>query len=216
LTFGGVLVVLSVLYAHTYTLPLLSVMLLIIGALWIRKTVQELGWDNVRGQFYAVMGGAFLLQSVGFLLTGMSTTITLSILAAAIYLLARLLFLIGNVRYVFHFQSLGYGIGRPMTTLVAVITLLLGGTVLLLGKASSIPLYPWFIALDSAMLFIVLYNFLLLRGSDIARKWAIGYAVIFLFLVGDYLLASGHGPLYPVLLWTTSFTLMGVISLMRG
>ncbi len=213
---GGAVIVLSVLRFPTATLPLLSAMLLVVGMLWIRKAVRELGWDNVRGQFYTIMGGAFLLQGVGFLLTGMGTSITLTVSAASLYLLARLMFLIGNARYILHFRSLGYGIGWPMTVLAVAITVAIGGTVLLLGNTSNIPLSPWFIVLDSAMLFIVLYNFLLLRGSDIASKWAIGYAVIFLFLVGDYLLAVGRETVYPVSLWTTSFVLMGAISLMRG
>ncbi len=206
---------LSLAYAPLLSPYSLSILTLISGVLWMRKG-RELGTESVRGRFYMVMGTGLLVQSLGFLLTDVGDEITLSLPAAALYLITRLLLLVGNLYYVLYFRSLGYGIGPLRTFFVLLFTLGVGGVVLLFGGTSGVPLMGLLAATDILMLFIILYNLLLLQGSETAHKWAVGSAVILSMIAADLLLASGAEMLHTVFLWAVSFTLMGAIAVMKG
>lgn len=209
------LVSLSIAYAPLLSPYSLSILTLISGVLWMRKG-RELGTESVRGRFYTVMGTGLLVQSLGFLLTEVGEEITLSLPAAALYLITRLLFLVGNLYYVLYFRSLGYGIGPLRTSFVLLFTLGVGGVVLFFGGTSGVPLMGLLVATDILMLFIILYNLLLLQGSETAHKWAVGSAVILSMIAADLLLASGTEVTHTVSLWAVSFILMGAIAVMKG
>ncbi len=203
-----------------YVMYVLGIHLVLISALWVYKSVSELGWDNVRGQFYAVMSLAFLLQGLGFLLTGYGRTLVLPFLGLLLYILARFFFFIANVRYIAHFQSLGYRLNLLRGMVVLALTVLLLGITALIPNVVSIfrTLSPYilFILLDVGMAFIIFYNLLLLWGSDIARRWAMGSVAIGTYLLADALFIAGVSPFFTVALWILASTVMGLIATIRG
>lgn len=203
--------------AVPYTLALL---LMVVTGLWVYKAIYELGTDNVRGQFYLIMAVAFLFQGIGFAFTHIDGVITLPLLGIITYILARFFFFTANARYIFYFQSLGYRLSLKRAVVVVVITSVLTVLTFFIPNVPGIFLtlspYVVFILLDVAMVFIVLYNLLLLWGSEIAKKWAIGSVVIASFLMGDAFFIGGASPWISVGFWTLASTLMGIIATIRG
>ena len=203
-----------------YVMYVLGFHLVLISVLWAYKAVGELGLDNVRGQFYAIMAAAFLLQGLGFLMTGYGKALLLPFTGLLLYILARFFFFVANVRYIAHFQSLGYRLNLLRGGLVALITVLLLGITAL--TPNVVPIfrtfspYILFILLDVGMAFIIFYNLLLLWGSEIAKRWAMGSVAIGTYLFADALFIGGAPPIYPVLLWILASTVMGLIATIRG
>ncbi|NPB03007.1 MAG: hypothetical protein GXO39_01140 [Thermotogae bacterium] len=198
---------------------LLGVLLMLVAALWIRKAL-ELGVRSVRGQFYAIMSFAFLFQGVGFTFTDVSSSIHLPFIALVSYTLARFFFFTANFRYIFYFQSLGYRLTFKRATVVVILTLLSAVLTLLIPRVPTILLtlspFLLFLLLDVGMVFIVIYNMLLLWGSEIARRWAVGSVVIVSFLMGDAFFIAGAPPIASLGFWTIASTLMGIIATIRG
>ncbi len=219
-----ILMALSVIVAGMYVpyaVPyVLAILLLLVAGLWTYKALYELGADNVRGQFYLTMAIAFLFQGVGFAFTRIDGVITLSLIGVITYVLARFFFFVANARYIFYFQSLGYRLTVSRAVVVVAITLLLTVLTFFIPNVPGIFLtlspYVVFILLDVGMVFIVLYNLLLLWGSEIAKKWAIGSVVIASFLMGDAFFIGGASPWISVGFWTLASTLMGIIATIRG
>jgi len=216
----GLLSLLSALLSPPYTPILLSLLLIFISFVWAVKAKVELGLDNVRGQFYAIMAVAFLSQGIGFAFTDVGDAITLHLVGIITYILARFFLFIGNVRYIVYFQSLGYRLNLPRLAVVLLLTLLLIGMTVLVPNVTdmfrTLSPYALFIALDVGMAFIIFYNLLLLWGSEIAKKWAIGSVAIGTYLLGDALFIGQASPTYTVTLWTLASVMMGFIGTLEG
>jgi hypothetical protein len=224
---GGVLLIVAALvvlalwfYAPGGVPYVLSFLLFLVAALWFYKAFMELGMDSVRGQFYAVMALAFVFQGIGFTFTNVNNVITLSFIGIIAYILARFFFFVANLRYIVYFQSLGYRLNPARAALVVVFTLFFTVLTFFIPNVANMFLrlspYLIFILLDVGMVFIVIYNLLLLWGSEIAKKWAIGSVVIVSFLMGDALFIGGAEPWTSIAFWTLASTLMGIIATIRG
>jgi len=198
----------------------LAFLLFLVAALWAYKAFGELGIDNVRGQFYAIMSIAFVFQGIGFAFTNVGSVITLSLTGIITYILARFFFFASNLRYIVYFQSLGYRLNLTRAMIVLFSTLAFTVLTLFIPNVVNIfvSLSPYivFILLDVFMVFIVIYNLFLLWGSEIAKKWAIGSIVIVSFLMGDAFFIGGASPGISILFWTLASTLMGIIATIRG
>ncbi len=216
----AILSLLTLYLVPQYVMYVLGIHLMLISAMWMYKSAAELGFDNVRGQFYAIMSLAFLLQGLGFLLTGYGNPIVLPFLGLLLYILARFFFFVANVRYIAHFQSLGYRLNLVRGLIVLILTVLLLGVTALIPNVlfifRTLSPYILFILLDVGMAFIIFYNLLLLWGSEIAKRWAMGSVAIGTYLLADALFIAGVSPAYPVLLWVLASTVMGLIATIRG
>jgi hypothetical protein len=200
-----------------YSLALLCITTFI---LWILKGALELGVESVRGQFYVIVGIAFLFQGLGFFFADFSKSVDFDFFGLVFMTLARFFFFAANVRYIWFFQTSGYYLTffRLMILLV-VFSLIFTSTFFVPNLQDHFlkvsPLVS-FIILDWGMVFIVLYNLLLLWGTEIGKRWAIGSIIIFSFLFADALFIAGFPSNFPFTLWTVSTFLMALISLIRG
>jgi hypothetical protein len=187
--------------------------------LWILKGI-ELGVESVRGQFYVIVGTAFIFQGLAFLFADISETVKFDIFGLVFMTLARFFFFAANARYIWFFQTSGYYLTfvRLMILLVA-FSLIFTSTFFVPNLPDHFlkvsPLVS-FIILDWGMVFIVLYNLLLLWGTEIGKRWAIGSIIIFSFLFADALFVAGFPSNFPFTLWTMTTFLMSLISLIRG
>jgi hypothetical protein len=188
--------------------------------LWILKGALELGVESVRGQFYVIVGTAFIFQGLAFLFADVSETINFDIFGLVFMTLARLFFFAANARYIWFFQTSGYYLTfvRLMILLVA-FSLIFTSTFFVPNLQDQFlkvsPLVS-FIILDWGMVFIVLYNLLLLWDTEIGKRWAIGSIIIFSFLFADALFIAGFPSNFPFTLWTVSNFFMALIPLIRG
>jgi hypothetical protein len=200
-----------------YSLALFSIITFI---LWILKGAFELGVESVRGQFYVIVGIAFLFQGLAFFFADFSETVKFDIFGLIFMILARFFFFAANVRYIWFFQTSGYYLTfvRLMILLVA-FSLIFTSTFFVPNLQDQFlkvsPLVS-FIILDWGMVFIVLYNLLLLWETEIGKRWAIGSIIIFSFLFADALFIAGFPSNFPFTLWTMTTFLMSLISLIRG
>jgi hypothetical protein len=187
---------------------------------WILKGALELGVESVRGQFYVIVGTAFIFQGLAFLFADVSETVKFDIFGLVFMTLARFFFFAANARYIWFFQTSGYYLTfvRLMILLVA-FSLIFTSTFFVPNLQEHFlkvsPLVS-FIILDWGMVFIVLYNLLLLWDTEIGKRWAIGSIVIFSFLFADALFIAGFPSSFPFTLWTVVTFLMALISLIRG
>jgi hypothetical protein len=187
--------------------------------LWILKGI-ELGVESVRGQFYVILGTGFLFQGLGFFFADFSKVVNFEIFGLIFMTLARFFFFAANARYIWFFQSSGYYLTfvRLMILLVA-FSLIFTSTFFVPNLQDHFlkvsPLVS-FIILDWGMVFVVLYNLLLLWGTEIGKRWAIGSIVIFSFLFGDALFIAGFPSNFPFTLWAVANFLMALIPLIRG
>jgi hypothetical protein len=187
---------------------------------WILKGALELGVESVRGQFYVIVGTAFLFQGLAFFFADLSETVKFDIFGLIFMILARFFFFAANVRYIWFFQTSGYYLTfvRLMILLVA-FSLIFTSTFFVPNLQDQFlkvsPLVS-FIILDWGMVFIVLYNLLLLWETEIGKRWAIGSIIIFSFLFADALFIAGFPSNFPFTLWTMTTFLMSLISLIRG
>jgi len=188
--------------------------------LWVLKGALELGVESVRGQFYVIVGTAFIFQGLAFLFADVSETIKFDIFGLVFMTLARLFFFAANARYIWFFQTSGYYLTfvRLMILLVA-FSLIFTSTFFVPNLQDQFlkvsPLVS-FIILDWGMVFIVLYNLLLLWDTEIGKRWAIGSIIIFSFLFADALFIAGFPSNFPFTLWAMTTFLMSLISLIRG
>ena len=216
----GLVSLISVFRFPSYTPILLASLLVFITVVWAIKAAVELGLDNVRGQFYMIMAIAFLSQGIGFAFTNIGDVITLPFVGIITYILARFFLFIGNVRYIVYFQSLGYRLNLTRFLTVLLLTFLLIGMTVLVPNVvdmfRTLSPYALFIALDVGMAFIIFYNLLLLWGSEIAKKWAIGSVAIGTYLLGDALFIGRASPTYTLTLWTLASVMMGFIATLEG
>jgi hypothetical protein len=224
----GFLVVLSLaiisLYLQFSGNPLskysLALVCIITFIFWILKGAFELGVESVRGQFLVILGTGFLFQGLGFFFADVSETVKFEIFGLVFMTLARFFFFAANARYIWFFQSSGYYLTfvRLMILLVA-FALIFTSTFFIPNLQDHFlkvsPLVS-FIILDWGMVFIVLYNLLLLWDTEIGKRWAIGSIVIFTFLLADALFVAGFPANFPFTLWTMTTFLMSLISLIRG
>jgi hypothetical protein len=224
----GFLVVLSLaiisLYLQFSGNPLskysLALVCIITFIFWILKGAFELGVESVRGQFLVILGTGFLFQGLGFFFADVSETVKFDFFGLIFMTLARFFFFAANVRYIWFFQTSGYYLTfvRLMILLVA-FSLIFTSTFFVPNLQDYFlkvsPLVS-FIILDWGMVFIVLYNLLLLWDTEIGKRWAIGSIVIFTFLLADALFVAGFPANFPFTLWTMTTFLMSLISLIRG
>jgi hypothetical protein len=187
--------------------------------LWILKGI-ELGVESVRGQFYVILGTGFLFQGLAFFFADFGKTVKFEIFGLVFMTLARFFFFASNVRYIWFFQTSGYYLTfvRLMILLVA-FSLIFTSTFFvpnLQDHLLKVSPFVSFIILDWGMVFIVLYNLLLLWGTEIGKRWAIGSIVIFSFLFADALFIAGFPSNFPFTLWTVATFFMALISLIRG
>jgi len=200
-----------------YSLALTCIITLI---LLVLKGAFELGVESVRGQFLVILGTGFLFQGLGFFFADVSETVKFDIFGLVFMTLGRFFFFAANVRYIWFFQTSGYYLTfvRLMILLVA-FSLIFTSTFFVPNLQDQFlkvsPLVS-FIILDWGMFFIVLYNLLLLWGTDIGKRWAIGSIIIFSFLFADALFIAGFPSNFPFTLWTVVTFLMALISLIRG
>ncbi|MCC6011617.1 hypothetical protein LM594_01350 [Candidatus Caldipriscus sp.] len=187
--------------------------------LWILKGI-ELGVESVRGQFYVILGTGFLFQGLAFFFADFSKVVNFEIFGLIFMTLGRFFFFAANARYIWFFQTSGYYLtfARLMILLVA-FSLIFTSTFFVPNLQDHFlkvsPLVS-FIILDWGMVFIVLYNLLLLWDTEIGKRWAIGSIVIFSFLFADALFVAGFPSNFPFTLWTVASFLMALISLIRG
>jgi hypothetical protein len=187
--------------------------------LWILKGI-ELGVESVRGQFYVILGTGFLFQGLAFFFADFSKSVNFEIFGLVFMTLGRFFFFASNVRYIWFFQTSGYYLTfvRLMILLVA-FSLIFTSTFFVPNLQDYFlkvsPLVS-FIILDWGMVFIVLYNLLLLWGTEIGKRWAIGSIAIFSYLFADALFIAGFPSNFPFTLWTVVTFLMALISLIRG
>jgi hypothetical protein len=187
---------------------------------WILKGAFELGVESVRGQFYVILGTGFIFQGLAFFFADVSKTVNFELFGLIFMTLARFFFFAANVRYIWFFQTSGYYLTfvRLMILLVA-FSLIFTSTFFVPNLQDQFlkvsPLVS-FIILDWGMVFIVLYNLLLLWDTEIGKRWAIGSIVIFSFLFADALFIAGFPSNFPFTLWTVVTFLMSLISLIRG
>jgi len=200
-----------------YSLALVCIITFI---LWILKGALELGVESVRGQFYVIVGTAFIFQGLAFLFADVSETINFDIFGLVFMTLARLFFFAANARYIWFFQTSGYYLTfvRLMILLVA-FSLIFTSTFFVPNLQDQFlkvsPLVS-FIILDWGMVFIVLYNLLLLWDAEIGKRWAIGSIIIFSFLLADALFVAGFPSNFPFTLWTVANFFMSLIAFIRG
>jgi hypothetical protein len=200
-----------------YSLTLACIITLI---LLVLKGAFELGVESVRGQFLVILGTGFLFQGLGFFFADVSETVKFEIFGLIFMTLARFFFFAANVRYIWFFQTSGYYLTfvRLMILLVA-FSLIFTSTFFVPNLQDHFlkvsPLVS-FIILDWGMVFIVLYNLLLLWGTDIGKRWAIGSIIIFSFLFADALFIAGFPSNFPFTLWTVAIFLMSLLPLIRG
>jgi hypothetical protein len=187
--------------------------------LWILKGI-ELGVESVRGQFYVILGTGFLFQGLAFFFADFSKVVNFEIFGLIFMTLARFFFFASNVRYIWFFLTSGYYLTfvRLMILLVA-FSLIFTSTFFVPNLQDHFlkvsPLVS-FIILDWGMVFVVLYNLLLLWDTEIGKRWAIGSIVIFSFLFADALFIAGFPSNFPFTLWTVATFFMALISLFRG
>jgi hypothetical protein len=187
---------------------------------WVLKGAFELGVESVRGQFYVILGTGFLFQGLAFFFADVSKTVNFEIFGLVFMTLARFFFFAANARYIWFFQTSGYYLTfvRLMILLVA-FSLIFTSTFFVPNLQEQFlkvsPLVS-FIILDWGMVFIVLYNLLLLWGTEIGKRWAVGSIIILSFLFADALFIAGFPSSFPFTLWTVSTFLMSLISLIRG
>jgi len=200
-----------------YSLALVCIITFI---LWVLKGALELGVESVRGQFYVIVGTAFIFQGLAFLFADVSETINFDIFGLVFMTLARLFFFAANARYIWFFQTSGYYLTfvRLMILLVA-FSLIFTSTFFVPNLQDQFlkvsPLVS-FIILDWGMVFIVLYNLLLLWDAEIGKRWAIGSIIIFSFLLADALFVAGFPSNFPFTLWTVANFFMSLIAFIRG
>jgi hypothetical protein len=212
------------LYLQFYGNPLskypLALTCIITFIFWILKGAFELGVESVRGQFYIILGTGFLFQGLAFFFADFSKSVNFEIFGLVFMTLGRFFFFASNVRYIWFFQTSGYYLTfvRLMILLVA-FSLIFTSTFFVPNLQDYFlkvsPLVS-FIILDWGMVFIVLYNILLLWGTEIGKRWAIGGIAIFSFLFADALFVAGFPSNFPFTLWTVVTFLMALISLIRG
>ncbi len=187
--------------------------------LWILKGI-ELGVESVRGQFYVILGTGFFFQGLAFFFADFSETVNFEIFGLIFITIGRFFFFASNVRYIWFFQTSGYYLtfARLMILLVA-FSLIFTSTFFVPNLQDYFlkvsPLVS-FIILDWGMVFIVLYNLLLLWGTEIGKRWAIGSIAIFSYLFADALFIAGFPSNLPFTLWTVVNFLMALIPLIRG
>jgi hypothetical protein len=200
-----------------YSLAITCIITLI---LWILKGAFELGVESVRGQFYVILGTGFLFQGLAFFFADVSETVKFDFFGLVFMTLARVFFFAANARYIWFFQTSGYYLTfvRLMILLVA-FSLIFTSTFFVRNLQDQFlkvsPLVS-FIILDWGMVFIVLYNLLLLWGTEIGKRWAIGSIAIFSYLFADALFIAGFPSNFPFTLWTVVTFLMALIPLIRG
>jgi hypothetical protein len=157
---------------------------------------------------------------LAFFFADVSETVNFDIFGLIFMTLGRLFFFAANARYIWFFQTSGYYLTffRLMILLVA-FSLIFTSTFFVPNLPDHFlkvsPLVS-FIILDWGMVFIVLYNLLLLWDTEIGKRWAIGSIVIFSFLFADALFIAGFPSNFPFTLWTVVTFLMALISLIRG
>jgi hypothetical protein len=224
----GFLVVLSLtiisLYLQFSGNPLskysLALMCIITFIFWVLKGTLELGVESVRGQFYVILGTGFLFQGLAFFFADFSKTVNFDIFGLIFMTLARFFFFAANARYIWFFQTSGYYLTfvRLMILLVA-FSLIFTSTFFVPNLQDHFlkvsPLVS-FIILDWGMVFIVLYNLLILWGTEIGKRWAIGSIIILSFLFADALFIAGFPSNFPFTLWTVATLFMALIPLIRG
>jgi hypothetical protein len=187
---------------------------------WILKGALELGVESVRGQFYVILGTGFLFQGLAFFFADFSKVVNFEIFGLIFMTLARFFFFASNARYIWFFQTSGYYLTfvRLMILLVA-FSLIFTSTFFVPNLQDHFlkvsPLVS-FIILDWGMVSVVLYNLLLLLGTEIGKRWAIGSIVIFSLLFADALFIAGFPSNFPFTLWTVATFFMALISLIRG
>jgi hypothetical protein len=200
-----------------YSLALVCIITFIF---WILKGALELGVESVRGQFYVILGTGFLFQGLGYSFADFGETVKFNIFGLIFMALARFFFFAANARYIWFFQTSGYYLTffRLMILLVA-FSLIFTSTFFVPNLQDQFlkvsPLVS-FIILDWGMVFIVLYNLLLLWDTEIGKRWAIGSIIIFSFLLADALFIAEFPSNFPFTLWTVANFFMSLISLIRG
>ncbi len=215
-----VFTILSKFYMENYAAYILGAMTVYVSLLWFLKGYVELGVDNVRGQFYVIMSLAFLSMGLSFFFSKIEDIFVFNLFGIILATVARFFFFAGNFRYIWFFQKSGYYLTFMRLIIVLVIfsvlfslTFYIPNVVNVFSKMSPLVL---FIILDWGMVFIVIYNLMLLWGTDIGKKWAIGAAVVSLFLFGDATFVAQLHATVPFLIWATADVLMASISLMKG
>ena len=198
----------------------LTLLCIITFVLWILKGFFDLGIESVRGQFYVILGTGFLFQGLAFLFANVGKTVTFETMGLVFMTLARLFFFAANARYIVFFQTSGYYLPFIRLMLLLILFSLIFTLTFLIPNLSDhfINVSPLvaFIILDWGMVFIVLYNLLLLWGTDIGKRWAIGAFVIFSFLFADALFIAQFPNIFPLTLWTFAVFFMSLISLIKG
>jgi hypothetical protein len=224
----GFLVILSLtiisLYLQFSGNPLSKYSLALFGIItfifWILKGAFELGVESVRGQFYIILGIGFLFQGLAFFFADFGKAVNFEIFGLIFMTIARFFFFASNVRYIWFFQTSGYYLTfvRLMILLV-VFSLIFTSTFFVPNLQDHFlkvsPLVS-FIILDWGMVFVILYNLLLLWDTEIGKRWAIGSIVIFSLLFADALFIAGFPSNFPFTLWTVSTFFMALIPLIRG
>jgi len=188
--------------------------------LWVLKGALELGVESVRGQFYVILGTGFLFQGLGFFFADFSKAVNFDFFGLIFITLGRFFFFASNVRYIWFFQTSGYYLTfvRLMILLVA-FSLIFTSTFFVPNLQDQFlkvsPLVS-FIILDWGMVFVVLYNLLLLWDTEIGKRWAIGSIAIFSYLFADALFIAGFPSNFPFTLWAVVTFFMALIPLFRG
>ncbi len=191
-----------------------------VSIVWFLKGYVELGLDNVRGQFYVIMSIAFLSTGLSFFFAKLTDVFTFELMGVILLIIARFFFFAGNFRYIWFFQSSGYYLTFTRLIIVLIVFSVLFAATFYIPNIVDIfknmSPYILLIILDWGMVLIVVYNLLLLWGTEIGKKWAIGAFVVSFFLFGDATFIAQINAIYPYVLWATAKTLMGLIALLRG
>jgi len=212
--------VLSKFYVENYAVYILGAMTLYVSLLLFLKGYVDLGVESVRGQFYVILSLTFLAEGLSFFFSKMEDIFVYSLFGIILATIARFFFFAANFRYIWFFQSSGYYLTFIRLIIVLVIfsaifslTFYIPNVVNVFSTMSPLVL---FIVLDWGMVFIAIYNLMLLWGTDIGKRWAIGTVLVTLFLLGDATFVAQLAATVPFLMWATADLLMGSISLMKG
>ena len=200
----------------SWTPVLLALMTGLASILWFRRTVVEFGLESVRGQFTALIGGMLLFQAVGFLFVESTFPVRLGLIAALFFILSRTGILLANLRYVWYFLKQGYTLGWLMSLIVVALTLSLLLGILSTVVASSYTVEAiYLVGIDILTLSVVVYNLMLLWGSEITKRWLFGSMVILLVTLGDALFLFYPGSPLPLILWSLAVLFMGITGTLR-
>ncbi len=184
------------------------------------KGLIELGVESIRGQFYVILGMGFMFQGLAFLFAEFGEILKFGTFGIIFLTLARLFFFASNVRYIWFFYASGYNLPfiRLMVLLIS-FSLIFIATFAIPNFSDYFQSFSpmiWIIFLDWGMVFVVLHNLLLLLGTEIGKRWAIGTIVISSFLFADALFIANFHSNFSFTLWAISTVLMSLISFIRN